>query len=57
MLTCSHFLSTGGTYNISIGRDNPSGVDTKVTIYDAAGNMLAYDDGDPNKGPASDGLR
>jgi hypothetical protein len=41
------FTSTGGTYNIMVGRDNPSPVDVKVSIYNSAGTLLATDDGDP----------
>jgi fibronectin type 3 domain-containing protein len=41
------FTSAGGTYNILVGRDNPSPVDVKVSIYNSAGTLLATDDGDP----------
>ncbi len=51
MPTFFSFNSTGGTYNISVGRDNPSGVDVKVSIFDANGNLLAFEDGDPRAAP------
>ena len=31
------FASVGGTYSILVGRDNPSGVDVKVSVLDATG--------------------
>src|SRR5690606_34974756 len=37
------FQSTGGRYSIVAGRDAPSGVDVKLSIYDAAGEMIAYE--------------
>jgi regulation of enolase protein 1 (concanavalin A-like superfamily) len=45
------FASTGGRYAISVGRDAPSGVDVKVSVYNAAGALLASKDGDPRALP------
>jgi hypothetical protein len=41
------FASAGDTYNILVGRDNPSPVDAKISIYNSAGTLIASDDGDP----------
>ena len=41
------FVSTGGTYNIAVMRDAPAAPDTKVTIYNSSGIILATEDGDP----------
>ena len=43
------FTSAGGRYSISAGRDAPSGVDLKLSIYNASGTLLAVDDGDPRR--------
>ncbi|MCC7083865.1 MAG: DUF1349 domain-containing protein [Pirellulales bacterium] len=45
------FASTGGRYAIMVGRDAPSGVDVKMSVYDSTGALLAVDDGDPRKQP------
>lgn len=45
------FSSDGGRYAIMVGRDAPSGVDVKISVYDSAGILLATDDGDPRKQP------
>ena len=45
------FASVGGTYSILVGRDNPSGVDVKVSILDATGAVLSQEDGDPRAVP------
>jgi fibronectin type 3 domain-containing protein len=45
------FASVGGTYSILVGRDNPSGVDVKVSVLDATGAVLAQEDGDPRSVP------
>jgi fibronectin type 3 domain-containing protein len=47
------FTSTGGRYAIVAGRDAPSGVDLKLSIYNAAGQLLASEDGDPRSVPYS----
>jgi hypothetical protein len=41
------FVSTGGTYNIAVLQDAPAAPDTKVSIYNANGVLLAAEDGDP----------
>ncbi len=41
------FTSAGGRYNIVAGRDVPSGVDLKMSIYDSNGTLIACQDGDP----------
>lgn len=41
------FTSAGGTYNVLVGRDNPSPVDVKISIYNPAGTLLGSEDGDP----------
>ena len=41
------FTSASGTYNILVGRDNPSPVDVKISIYNSAGTLIATDDRDP----------
>ncbi|MBI2825503.1 MAG: hypothetical protein HYX69_12540 [Planctomycetia bacterium] len=45
------FTSAGGSYDIAVGRDTPSGVDVKVSVYDATGALLAEEDGDPRAQP------
>jgi hypothetical protein len=45
------FTSAGGTYSITAGHDDPSGVDLKMSIYDSSGNLLATEDGDPRAQP------
>ena len=45
------FDSLGGYYNIMVGRENPSGVDVRVSIFDAIGNLMASEDGDPRQVP------
>ncbi len=45
------FTSTGGTYNILVGRDAPSPVDVKVSIYNASSVLLASEDGDSRAAP------
>ena len=45
------FTSAGGRYSIVAGRDNPSGVDLKLSIYDSSGSLLASEDGDPRALP------
>jgi fibronectin type 3 domain-containing protein len=45
------FTSTGGTYSITAGRDAPSAVDLRLSIYDSAGTLLATEDGDPRALP------
>ncbi len=42
------FSSLGGVTNILASPDAPSGVDLKLEIYDAAGNLLAAKDGATN---------
>jgi regulation of enolase protein 1 (concanavalin A-like superfamily) len=41
-------LSYGGTYQITVNRDMPSGVDLKIEIYDASQRLLAAKDGPTN---------
>jgi len=41
------FIATGARYSITAGRENPSGVDIKLLIYNSAGNLVAAEDGDP----------
>ena len=45
------FTSSGGRYSISAGRDAPSGVDLKLSIYNSSGTLLAVEDGDPRAQP------
>jgi regulation of enolase protein 1 (concanavalin A-like superfamily) len=45
------FTSTGGRYAIGVGREAPSGVDVKLSIYKSDGTLLAVDDGDPRQLP------
>ncbi len=45
------FVSTGGTYSILVGRDNPSGVNVKLSVLDASNNVLASEDGNPRTVP------
>jgi regulation of enolase protein 1 (concanavalin A-like superfamily) len=45
------FTSTGGNYSITAGRDAPSGVDLKLSIYNSSGTLLASEDGDPRSLP------
>ena len=47
------FTSTGGTYKFLVGRDNPSPVDVKVSIFDSAGMLIATVDGDPRQSIAA----
>jgi fibronectin type 3 domain-containing protein len=47
------FTSTGGRYAIVAGRDAPSGVDLKLSIYNASGQLIATEDGDPRAVPYS----
>ncbi|MCC7083683.1 MAG: hypothetical protein IT427_01605 [Pirellulales bacterium] len=45
--------SAGGRYAIVVGRDAPSGVDLKLSVFDAAGHLLASEDGDPRGVPTT----
>ncbi|HBO43616.1 MAG TPA: hypothetical protein DD670_06740, partial [Planctomycetaceae bacterium] len=45
------FVSTGGRYAISAGRDFPAGVDLTLSIYDASNVLIASEDGDPRAVP------
>jgi regulation of enolase protein 1 (concanavalin A-like superfamily) len=45
------FTSSGGRYSIVAGRDVPSGVDLKLSIYNSSGTRLATEDGDPRAQP------
>jgi hypothetical protein len=45
------FTSTGARYSIVAGRDAPSGVDLKLSVYDSGGQLLAAEDGDPRALP------
>jgi regulation of enolase protein 1 (concanavalin A-like superfamily) len=45
------FTSTGGRYSILVGRDYPSGVDVKMSVYDGSSNLIATVDGDPRNVP------
>jgi uncharacterized delta-60 repeat protein len=45
------FPSDGGRYAILASRDWPSGVDLKLSVYDASGNLVARADGDPDAEP------
>ncbi|HBO44272.1 MAG TPA: hypothetical protein DD670_10130, partial [Planctomycetaceae bacterium] len=45
------FVSTGGRYAIAAGRDFPSGVDLKLSMYDSNSVLIASEDGDPRAVP------
>ncbi len=45
------FTSGGGNYSITAGRDAPSGVDLKLSIYDSFNTLVASEDGDPRAQP------
>ena len=47
------FTSSGGRYSITAGRDAPSGVDLKLSIYNSSGTLIASEDGDPRTLPYS----
>lgn len=44
-------VTAAGRYSFTVGRDLPSGVDTKISIYNASGTLLASEDGDPRTTP------
>lgn len=49
----SFVVSDAGRYNISLGRENPSGIDAKISLYDASGTLIAREDGDPRATPTT----
>ena len=44
-------VTTAGRYSFTLGRDMPSGVDAKISIYNSSGTLLACEDGDPRATP------
>ena len=49
----SFVVSDFGRFNISLGRENPSGVDAKLSLYDSSGTLIAREDGDPRATPTT----
>ena len=49
----SFVVTAAGRYNISLGRENPSGVDAKLSLYDGSGTLIAREDGDPRATPTT----
>ena len=49
----SFVVTVAGRYNISLGRENPSGVDAKLSLYDSSGTLIAREDGDPRATPTT----
>ncbi|MCC6125341.1 MAG: cadherin domain-containing protein, partial [Pirellulales bacterium] len=47
------FSSAGGRYAIAAGRDAPSGVDLKISVYNSSGTRIATEDGDPRAQPTT----
>jgi hypothetical protein len=44
-------VTSAGRYSFTLGRDLPSAVDGKLSIYNSSGTLLAAEDGDPRSVP------
>ena len=47
----SFLVTTAGRFDISAGRENPSAVDLRLSVYDSLGNLVLTEDGDPRAAP------
>jgi regulation of enolase protein 1 (concanavalin A-like superfamily)/fibronectin type 3 domain-containing protein len=47
------FTASGGAYDITVAREAPSGLDTRVLVYNSAGTIIASEDGNHLSNPTT----